>query len=162
MEWVVIPLLLKSERGRCGYWLERRDFRFWHLGDRLRLGKRGRSAQPPAHASTWRFQVQSEQTLVATPESLRLGGPRSLASLFECLWVPTQGSCRSDPGLPSTNLVGRTLFLSLFFPSSPSPHTSFFMENIDPVRRGLIFAKCFISYYFVDTFNCTVTLLWFM
>lgn len=84
------------------------------------------------------------------------------------LWLPSlsasghppKRSC-SDPGLLSTHPVGRTLSLSpapsllLFSPPPPS----FFMENIDPLRGGLIFAKCFISYYFVDTFNCTVTLL---
>lgn len=105
------------------------------------------SSQPPVDASTCHCQVHSEQTSSTTLEAPPLAGLRSLASRLEDLRAPTQGSRCSHPGCPSTHPVGLSLSLSLFPLSTFSPHlppTSFFMENIDPLRGGLIFAKCFI------------------
>ena len=87
------------------------------------------------------------------------------------LWLPSVSASGRPPKraaaqVPVSPVLTRWVGLSLSLPlppfcfSPPPPHpSSFFMENIDPLRGGLIFAKCFISYYFVDTFNCTVTLL---
>lgn len=122
--------------------------------------REARSVQPHVDSSTWRFKVHGKQTSATTPVILPRWALLSRFPLLSASGHPPKGGAAQILGLPSPLSVGRSP--SLPSPSFPPPNTSFFMGNIDPLRGSLIFAKCFVSYYFVDTFNCTVTFLWFM
>lgn len=87
------------------------------LGRSRWLREAERSARTLVDASTWWFQVHSEQASASTPESLHPGGLRSPAFLLECFRAPTQESGCSDPWLPQCSPGGS---VSLSTPLLPS------------------------------------------
>lgn len=91
--------------------------RLFGLGRSRWLREAERSARTLVDASTWWFQVHSEQASASTPESLHPGGLRSPAFLLECFRAPTQESGCSDPWLPQCSPGGS---VSLSTPLLPS------------------------------------------